>query len=70
MYSIGATTGPSYPNHNIVMNNPTSRRIRHDFTTYNTDIAHIIPTIVKLQSVKDYLEVTTIGKEKDKRRHT
>ena len=52
-----------------VMYNPTSRRIRDDFTTYNMDIAHIIPTIVNLQSVKDYLEVTTIGKERDKPGH-
>ena len=34
------------------MENPTPRRIRHNFTTYNTDITHLIPTIVDLQSVR------------------
>ena len=49
MYSISAITGPSHPNHHIVMNNSTPRRIRHDFTIYNTDITHLIPTTVNLQ---------------------
>ena len=35
------------------MNNPTSRRIRHNFTTYNTGITQLIPTIVNLQSVRE-----------------
>ena len=40
------------PNHHIVMNNPTSCLIRHDFITYSSDITHLIPKIVDLPSVR------------------
>ena len=40
----------SHPNHNIAMDDPTPRRIRHDIRTFNTDVIHFIPTIVDLQS--------------------
>ena len=43
---------PTHLNHRTVMNNPCSRHIRLDFTTYKLDITHFIPTVVDLRSVK------------------
>ena len=63
---------PSHPNYHIVMNNPTPRRIRHDCTTYDTDINHIIPTIVDLQSVREAqrsLHQTTVSTTTDELSH-
>ena len=42
----------STTNYRTVMNNP-SRRIRLDFTTFKSDITHIIPTIDNLRFVRE-----------------
>ena len=63
---------PSHPNHHIVMNNPTPRRIRHDFTSYNTDTTQLILLIVDLQSVRKaqrYLHQTTVTTTMDEFSH-
>ena len=44
---------PFHPSHHIVMDDPTPRRIRHDYRTFHTVIIHIISTIVDLQSVRE-----------------
>ena len=54
------------------MNNPTPRSIRHDFTTYNTDITRLIPTLVDIQLVREAqlsLHQTTVTTAMDELSH-
>ena len=63
---------PTHSTHNTVMNNPSPRRTRRNFTTYKSAINHLIPLIVDLQFVREAqnsLHQTTVMAAIDKLSH-